>query len=69
MKILWLLGGAVLGFGGAYMVARKRGLPGAVALSNPTYVVNGQLAGRAPIGYILPAAPPAQPVPSPAPTL
>lgn len=56
MRLFWLVGGAALGYGIAYFVARKRGLPGAVALQNPTFVQGGQLAGRAPIGYILPAA-------------
>ena len=55
MKILFLLGGVVLGYGGAYFLANKRGIPGAVALSNPTYILNGQIAGRLPVGYILPS--------------
>lgn len=56
MRILYLLGGLALGYGGAYYLARKRGLPGAVAFTNPTYVANGQLLGRPAIGLIYPSA-------------
>jgi len=62
MRIVTFAAGLVVGYGIAYFVARKRGLPGAVALSNPTFVAaNGQLAGRPPTGFVLmPPAPPPQ---------
>lgn len=54
MRIIYLLAGIAAGYGVAYLVARRRGLPGAVAPMNPTYVgPNGQLAGRLPSGILL----------------
>lgn len=38
-KLLFLLGGAVAGYFGAYLVASSRGQPNAVSLLGPTYPV------------------------------